>query len=192
MLWQEAHDAVTDVEHEHGLLEDGGGAAQPASLAHVVEHSWPIYASLVIIYTITLAIFPGFLVEDVTSAELGSWYPVLLISSFNVADLIGKCAPPLGPFARNQCSSTLLTCSGARLAFVPLFFMTARVGAGPIVMALLTLALGVSNGYLTAIAMMRAPAGLQSVEAELAGHLSVVALIVGLCLGALCSFLWLV
>lgn len=42
---------------------------------------------------VTLAIFPGVLAEDVHSAELGSWYPVALLTVFNLADWAGKTAP---------------------------------------------------------------------------------------------------
>ncbi len=44
---------------------------------------------------VTLSIFPGVLAEDVHSAELGSWYPVALLTVFNLADWAGKSAPAL-------------------------------------------------------------------------------------------------
>lgn len=39
---------------------------------------------------VTLSIFPGVLAEDLFSARLGDWYPVLLIALYNVADWAGK------------------------------------------------------------------------------------------------------
>ena len=38
----------------------------------------------------TLSIFPGVLADDVESEALGSWYPILLIFTFNVADMVSK------------------------------------------------------------------------------------------------------
>lgn len=34
---------------------------------------WRLSAALVVIYTVTLSIFPGVLAEDVKSQELGDW-----------------------------------------------------------------------------------------------------------------------
>ncbi|PNX89993.1 equilibrative nucleotide transporter 1-like protein, partial [Trifolium pratense] len=45
---------------------------------------------MVIIYVVTLAIFPGYITEDVHSELLKDWYPILLITCFNVFDLVGK------------------------------------------------------------------------------------------------------
>ena len=50
------------------------------------------YFGLEIILTnvVTLSIFPGFVTEDVQSLILKDWYVVLLITGFNVFDLVGK------------------------------------------------------------------------------------------------------
>lgn len=52
------------------LLERDAGQSQ---LLTVLQRTWALAAALVVIYIITLAIFPGFLVEDVNSASMGSW-----------------------------------------------------------------------------------------------------------------------
>lgn len=38
---------------------------------------WRLAAALVVIYSVTLAIFPGVLAEDVKSQQLGSWCAML-------------------------------------------------------------------------------------------------------------------
>ena len=59
-------------------------------------------------------------------------------------------------------------------------------------MGLLTLALGATNGYLTACAMMAAPAlAADPQSAALAGNAMVLSLVAGLCVGAALGFLWL-
>lgn len=55
----------------------------------------------------------------------------------------------------------------------------------------LAMALGCSNGYSCACAMMRAPAVAPPGAAGLAGNLMVLFLVLGLCAGAAASFLWL-
>ncbi len=57
---------------------------------------------------VTLSIFPGVLAEDVSSARLGSWYPVVLITVFNFADWagvmrLGGRSSPLGPLVAPLC-----------------------------------------------------------------------------------------
>ena len=58
-------------------------------------------------------------------------------------------------------------------------------------MLLLTAALGSTNGFVCACAMIRAPAMVPAAAAGLAGNLMVLSLVLGLCLGAAASFLWL-
>lgn len=40
--------------------------------------------AITIVYVVTLCIFPGFITEDVHSPVLKDWYPILLISSYNL------------------------------------------------------------------------------------------------------------
>ena len=130
------------------------------SYLYTARAIWQPAASVCSVYTITLAIFPGFLAEDISSQQLGSWYPVLLITAFNVADVIGKTLPVQEQFAMQNKVWILNLCL-ARILFLPAFYLAASQGFGPSVMSLLTLALGLSNGYLTAVSMMVAPVGLQ-------------------------------
>ena len=64
----------------------GDQAHQSFSYLYTAKAIWQPAASVCSVYTITLAIFPGFLAEDISSQQLGSWYPVLLITAFNIAD----------------------------------------------------------------------------------------------------------
>ena len=73
--------------------------------------------------SVTLAIFPGVLAEDVASAQLGSWYPVILISLFNLADAAGKAVPGLGEAAVVHDGGALVSAALGRALFVPLFHL---------------------------------------------------------------------
>lgn len=115
---------------------------------------------------------------------------MLLIAAFNVADLVGKCVPPVAAFLGDG-GGLALACSLLRLLFVPGFYAAARFGGGPLVIAPLTLALGLSNGLLTSAAMVGAPQQVQGLaEKQLVGNVTVFALVGGLSVGAACSFLW--
>jgi Nucleoside transporter len=83
-------------------------------------------------------------------------YPVMLIAAFNFADLAGKEMPAWGVWPEPP-EGFMVGGAGARLAFVPAFYLAGRAGAGPAVMGTLTLALGISNGYFTAVIMTACP-----------------------------------
>lgn len=48
------------------------------------------YFLFITITSITLSIFPGFIAKDLSSKLLHDWYPILLITIYNVSDLVGK------------------------------------------------------------------------------------------------------
>uniref|UniRef100_A0A7S1SXV4 Equilibrative nucleoside transporter n=1 Tax=Tetraselmis chuii TaxID=63592 RepID=A0A7S1SXV4_9CHLO len=153
----------------------------------VVQHMKLEAVSLVIIYWVTLAIFPGFLAEDVHSEEIGDWYPILLITAYNFGDVAGKCGPLVFPFFQPR---LVLLLSAVRFVFVPAFYFASVYVAPAWVIGLLTLALGATNGHLTACAMMSAPRGLDQVKAELSGILSALFLVVGITIGAFSGYVW--
>lgn len=80
--------------------------------------------SLILIYTVTLSIFPGVLAEDIalSSSTDSSWYPIVLIAVFNAADCAGKCLPVM-PLCRIINENVLVSGSLARLLFIPAFYI---------------------------------------------------------------------
>ncbi|WIA30418.1 hypothetical protein OEZ86_000502 [Tetradesmus obliquus] len=161
----------------------------PLSWQHVVAEAWHSALAMVITYVITLSIFPGVLSEDIQSADLGSWYPILLITAFNVSDLVGKNIPFCGMAPSPR---TLLAASLLRVLFVPAFLLAGRYAGGVAgLMALLTVSLGFSNGLLTALLMTLAPASVECGEEGLVESIMVFSLVLGLTLGALAGWLWL-
>ncbi|KAL4428588.1 hypothetical protein ABPG77_008900 [Micractinium sp. CCAP 211/92] len=168
----------------------GTALAGPSSAWTVFHILWRLAIANALIYTITLSIFPGVLAEDVHSAELGSWYPVALLTAFNLADWAGKSLPGVHALRLSN-ERTILAATLLRVLFIPAFHFAAVSGAGPAVIGALTLLLGVSNGYLTGCAMVAAPSLVPPANGELAGNMMVLFLILGLCIGAGCGFLWL-
>ena len=57
--------------------------------------------------------------------------------------------------------TTILQLALARILFVPAFALAAHLGVGPWWICILSVLLGVSNGYATALAMVAAPVGFQ-------------------------------
>lgn len=98
---------------------------------------------------VTLAIFPGVLAEDTHNVTLGDWYPLMLMTLFNICDLAGKNVPlprlaeAAGSMRRQ---GVLLGLCIARVVFLPAFLVAVRLGAPAAVVAVLCVALGISNG----------------------------------------------
>eukprot|EP00873_Tetraselmis_striata_P025807 jgi/Tetstr1/446071/TSEL_033672.t2 len=153
----------------------------------VVRHMKYEAISLVVVYWVTLSIFPGFLAEDVHSESMGDWYPILLITAYNVGDAVGKGGPLVLPSVAPR---AVLLLSLLRFLFIPAFILSAAYAAPAWVIGLLTLLLGATNGHLTACAMMSAPRNLDRVKAELSGILSALFLVLGITIGAFSGYAW--
>ncbi|KAK4488837.1 hypothetical protein RD792_004627 [Penstemon davidsonii] len=147
-------------------------------------------SGILIIYVVTLSIFPGSVTEDVHSDLLKDWYPIILIAGYNVFDLIGKSLTPLY-LIKN--AKVAISASFGRLLFLPLFYVCLN---GPnffrteIPVTVLTCLLGLTNGYLTCVLMILAPKTVQLQHAETAGIVLVLYLVVGLAVGSVVSWFW--
>ena len=175
-------------------------SATASGVWSILRDTWPHAYSVAVIYAVTLSIFPGFLAEDVSSDALGDWYPVVLITVFNLSDVVGKMSP--GWFPRLASSDLLnpkllVALSTARILFVPAFLLVTR-RHGPRVLygneapcVMLTLALGLTNGLYSSAAMMSGPKAVAPHQSETCGTVMVFFLLLGLAVGALCGWLWL-
>ena len=193
----EVDDLVSQIDtNGHAALEhaEGEESCRPVQrvgyiqvACHVKE---PLFA-LILCYIITLSIFPGVITEDINQHERDSWFPILLLTCFNIADFCGKGVPVSWQqhfFGKYK----LLIFSCVRLLFIPLFMVIIKIDAGSFPIAILTFLLGLSNGALTALSMIYATALVEDTYAvDLAGNLAVLALTLGLTLGAFSGFLWL-
>lgn len=147
---------------------------------------------ILLIYIVTLAIFPGYITEDVHSELLKDWYAIILITGYNVFDLVGKV---LTSVYLLENSKVAIGGTIARLLFFPLFYGCLH---GPaffrteIPVTILTCLLGLSNGYLTSVLMILAPKVVPLQHAETAGILIVLFLVVGLAAGSIVSWFWVI
>ncbi|KAJ4974618.1 hypothetical protein NE237_007792 [Protea cynaroides] len=147
---------------------------------------------IVLIYMVTLSIFPGYITEDVHSEILKDWYPILLIAGYNVFDLVGK---SLTAIYILESSKVAVGACVARLLFYPLFLVCLH---GPkffrteIPVTVLTCLLGLTNGYFTSVLMIKAPKTVQIQHAQTAGIVIVVFLVIGLAVGSVVAWFWVI
>lgn len=133
-------------------------------ILHVVKRCFMTYMALIITYAATLSVFPGVIAEDIrfsTASLTNGWYPVLIIFTFNLSDCVGKLLPiKTSQWRRRQALLPVIAVLRA-VIMVPLIASTARStssSAGPLsLMFALTVILGTSNGYLTALSLTLVP-----------------------------------
>lgn len=84
-------------------------------------------------------------------------YALVLITMYNVWDLIGRYIP-LIKILNLESRKLITTASISRFLFIPAFYFTAKYGTQGW-MIMLTSFLGLSNGYLTVCVLTSAPKG---------------------------------
>jgi len=150
---------------------------------------YPI-ASVFLACFITLALFPGVCIHG-NEQNWGDWFGVVVIATFNVADLIGK-AMPFSRIKALQLESwsqtKLLKLSLSRVVFFPLIVLTATPVDDPIirsreVVCIFTFVLAISGGYTATLAMAAGSALCSEAEKEVAGNVMTLALLSGLTCG---------
>ncbi|CAA2958224.1 equilibrative nucleotide transporter 1 [Olea europaea subsp. europaea] len=181
--------AVNEEKEEKGDLT---GKLWRSTLWDVIGKVKWCGCGILIIYVVTLSIFPGSVTEDVSSAILKDWYPIILIAGYNVFDLIGKSLTPLYLLEN---AKVAIGASFARLLFLPLFYGCLhgpQIFRTEIPVTVLTCLLGLTNGYFTCVLMILTPRTVQLQHAETAGIVLVLYLVVGLAIGSVVSWFWVI
>ncbi|XP_050212935.1 equilibrative nucleotide transporter 8 [Mercurialis annua] len=182
------------MEHHFKLLQQPNNHSQipnPKFWSVARKIRWHLFGIL-IIYLVTLSIFPGFIAESLASKSLRDWYPVLLITVYNVSDFMGKSFTAI--YVMKSIKKVTWGCV-LRLLFYPLFAACLKgpkwlKTEAPVVV--LTFMLGLSNGYLTSVIMIVGPKSVLNSEAELSAIVLVVFLGFGLVSGSVLGWFWVV
>lgn len=179
------------MQHHYKHLKDNPPTSRPNFWTTARKIMWPSFG-ICLTYIITLSIFPGFIADDQQSKVFQDWYPILLITVYNISDLIGKSSTAI----YLPCSIGKVTwASTARICFYPLFTACLH---GPrwlkteFTMVFLTFMLGISNGYTTSVLMILAPKSVPAWEAETAAVVMAVFLGLGLVGGSVIGWLWII
>ncbi|KAL4628758.1 hypothetical protein ACB092_05G262400 [Castanea dentata] len=145
---------------------------------------------LFLIYVLTLSIFPGFLYENTGTHQLGSWYPLVLITMYSVWDFLSRYIPLLRCL-KMESRRSLMIATLSRFLLIPAFYFTAKYGdQGSMIM--LVSFLGLSNGYLTVCVLTVAPKGYKGPEQNALGNLLVLCLLGGIFAGVALDWLWII
>ncbi|KAL5759795.1 hypothetical protein ACOSP7_018304 [Xanthoceras sorbifolium] len=181
--------AVNEEKEVNGSLT---GAVWRSNVWHVVGQVKWYGFGILLVYIVTLSIFPGYITEDVYSPVLKDWYGILLITGYNVFDLIGKSLTAVYLLENEKVA---IGGSVLRLLFLPLFWGCLH---GPklfrteIPVTILTCLLGLTNGYLTSVLLMLGPKVVQLQHAETAGIVIVLFIVIGLAGGSIVAWFWVI
>ncbi|KAL5547829.1 hypothetical protein UlMin_003060 [Ulmus minor] len=179
------------MQHHCSLQQQDPMCSRPQIHAVARRIKWPAFG-IFTIYVVTLSIFPGFLAEDLESKILKDWYPILLITTYNIADLVGKSLT--AAYVIKSLKKATWGCV-ARLIFYPIFTASLH---GPkwlkteTPMMGLTFLLGLTNGYLTSVLMILVPKSVPASEAEVSAVVMVVFLGLGLVGGSVLGWFWII
>lgn len=157
-------------------------------VAHAI---YPYMVCIALAYCVTLSLYPG-IESEIVSCNLGTWMPVLLMFTFNTADVIGKILAAV-PYSWSRRQLILL--SGLRIALVPLLLLCAAPRAHPVIAGetaafIFTIGFGISNGLAGSLPMMLAPAKVPATLKEVTGNMMTLSYNVGLTAGSLIGYVF--
>eukprot|EP01116_Phalansterium_solitarium_P001484 TRINITY_DN11275_c0_g1_i1.p1 TRINITY_DN11275_c0_g1~~TRINITY_DN11275_c0_g1_i1.p1 ORF type:complete len:462 (-),score=-40.46 TRINITY_DN11275_c0_g1_i1:62-1351(-) len=156
-----------------------------ASFGGVMKKIWRYQLMICFNFTVTLFLFPG-LFSVIPSMHGGDldWFPVILISIFQVTDFIGKTIPVKWPNIFSE--RALYAIAASRIIFFPLFLLCVqpRVFTHDAIPIIIDLLFSISNGYVGAVTLMLAPSKVENHEKDLAGTIMAFSLVIGLTIGA--------
>ena len=138
--------AVADEDPE-GKEKDEGEVASISNM-QIVKQAIRGIISVVLVFLVTLAIFPGLISEMESSNVSKDWWSLILFTAFNFTDTVGKFSA--GKFSDIIHLNGLLTWSTVRLIFVPVFILCVSPDyiKGDWLQVVLVVLFGLSNGYL--------------------------------------------
>nr|KAG5696108.1 hypothetical protein BaRGS_020509 [Batillaria attramentaria] len=151
---------------------------------------WPYMLSIGLAYFVTLCLFPG-IESEVVSCRLGTWMPVMMMAAFNVSDVIGKI---LASIPNEWSRARLVLCTFCRILLVPLLMLCATPRTHPVIPGeawpiVLSLILGLSNGYFGSVPIILAPSHVPDEQREICGNIMTLSYSLGLTTGSAAAYL---
>lgn len=171
------------------------------SLSSVVSKSWKHYLNIYLVCLVSYSIYPSLSVNAKPVSDLlnfipNQYYnPITTHLAFNMSSTLGSLVSFL-PKTNKDFSPKLCLIAGLRLSLIPLYVFLYFSSETRRLLGLLNndlshllaiLLLGLSNGFLLTISVMKAPKSVRPEESMIAGMLSALFHASGLLSGALVS-----
>nr|XP_027205339.1 equilibrative nucleoside transporter 4-like [Dermatophagoides pteronyssinus] len=155
----------------------------------IIKQIWPFIFTIIIVYSVTLTIFPG-IESEIYSCRYGDWFPIILMAIFNLTDFFGKLISTL--FFRINPKYLLLFAS-IRFILIPLFAWSIMPRSEPFFSntfwpILFSILLGTTNGIFGSLPMILAPFKVSEQWREITGNLMTFSYVIGLTAGSFASY----
>eukprot|EP00474_Spongospora_subterranea_P011534 CRZ11992.1 hypothetical protein [Spongospora subterranea] len=163
-------------------------AADEVRYVQVIKKMWPNALYVFSVFCLTFMVFPGMTCRLTSSYGIeSSWFTLFLITIFNVCDTIGRIS---AGFLVIRSSKLLWIGLGLRLCLYPCFVLC-KLGvlAADAFSASFVALLGISNGYLASVSMMKTSSYIDKHEEEVAGCIITFFLMAGIISGSQLAYL---
>jgi len=157
----------------------------------VARSIFPYMICIALAYCVTLCLYPG-LESEIISCNLKSWMPVLLMFTFNAADVVGKLLAAVRySWSRRQ----LVLMSTLRALLIPLLLLCVAPRKNPTIGGelpafMFTIALGLSNGLAGSLPMMLASEKVSTPLKEMTGNIMTISYMSGLTVGSMMGYVF--
>lgn len=157
----------------------------------VARSIFPYMICIALAYCVTLCLYPG-LESEIISCNLKSWMPVLLMFTFNAADVIGKL---LAAVRYSWTKRQLVLMSTLRALLIPLLLLCVAPRKNPTIGGelpafMFTIALGLSNGLAGSLPMMLASEKVSTPLKEMTGNIMTISYMSGLTVGSMMGYVF--
>jgi equilibrative nucleoside transporter 1/2/3 len=161
----------------------GQDDAQKPSMLSVLKQTLRYNFSVWMVFFVTIMLFPGLTAQIESTSGMGDWYPIILITTFNVFDTIGRSTANRFRLFSHR---TLPIAVIARLVFIPLFVLCLKphVFTHDSIPIIIMVVFSLSNGYMGSLAMMMGPDCVGDHEKQVAGTMLTFFLLLGIATGA--------
>ncbi|KAK1418952.1 hypothetical protein QVD17_28105 [Tagetes erecta] len=160
------------------------------SNTQLLSQNFDYLTDLFLVCVVTLSIFPGFLYENTGTHKLRTWYPIVLVTTYNVSNLISRYVP-LIQCLKLESRKGLMILVMSRFLLIPAFYFTAKYGDEGLMISLVFV-LGSTTGYPTVCVMTTAPRMYIGPEKNALGNILVLSLQSGILFGVALDWLWII
>jgi len=172
---------VKNIQYEKSEIEKNDN--EEVSIFQTFKKIWVMGLSIVLCFLITIGIFPGLAlsVKSVYGPRMESWLPVIMITTFNLFDFLGRSFPRIYVLPRKL----TIIFNISRIIFLPLFILCVNppILRNDIVAIIIMIFFAFSNGYLSSCIMMYGPENVNDNEKVAAGTIMTFLLVFGITMG---------
>lgn len=170
-------------EYQRLQESDGAEDAQAPTVREVWSEIWQLGLGVAAVFIMTFLVFPGILINTPSHWMADDWFFLVLVTEFNLFDLIGRTLPSWRIVFTPQ---NVWIPIALRFILYPLqvFCVRPHIFRNDFFPLLFNGVMALSNGYLASLAMMFGPSIVDAKKKEKAGYIMSFVLNLGILIGS--------